>query len=378
MNKVGWRASLIELWNRNIKYVKTKDYWQNGDDDNYSLEIERVIMNSPTAVRVADLMSKYIAGMGVTNDVVVYDDVNLSDIVKDMANDLTYQGGFYLHRSIKLDADSGNFITDKIEVIDYHKCRKGDSDDSENEGKIWFGDFSDRGYGSKEKDWYYPFSTNQNVIKAQILSDSKKFEDDDIAKKIKHYRGQVIYVNTTPKFMYAISPFDSVYNDMDTEYRISLYGNKIIREGFLGKTMVLVKGLNEEESESMRDKVQGWLGAENSSNIFFSAIEDLDKISEAIHIQKIETDYNDDMFTKTEERIRRNILGSGANVPEGLLYLNEGALFSGSGEQIKQLKQMYYENTEYYRKLIEKTLARLGFDSVIITLDELDYETGEE
>ena len=49
---------------------------------------------------------------------------------------------------------------------------------------------------------------------------------------IKHYRGQVMYLNLTPKYRYAISKFESVFNDLDTEYRIGVYCNTMTRSGF--------------------------------------------------------------------------------------------------------------------------------------------------
>ena len=62
------------------------------------------------------------------------------------------------------------------------------------------------------------------------------YKGEDWAGKLQYYRGQVfLYVNLTPKFRYAISKFDSVYNDLDTEYRVGVYTNTMTRGGSWGR-----------------------------------------------------------------------------------------------------------------------------------------------
>lgn len=380
-----FRATLAEIWSRTISKVESDDYYTNGEDDAYSRTIEGVIMNSPTASRAVDAMSKYIAGKGLTSDFTLYDDISLWDVVSEIAQDLAFQGGCYIHRSVKYDIDSERFVTDKIEVLDYHRMRKGIEDDEENEGKFWDGDFGGekKGFNKVDKRFYYPFSANQNVIQAQIEADADGFEAETIAEKLRYYRGQVMYINTTPRFVYAVSPFDAVFNDMDTEYRIGLWSNKIIRSGFLGKKVILFKELDEpindpenpvleSENDKVKRLVQEWMGAENSDSVMVVSVDNLTEPDKFMHVIDIPSDYNDDMFKETIARIRRNILGGASNLPEALLFTNDGGLFSGSGEQLIQLKKFYSEQTEKYRLMIEKALKRLGFETQIIDLSDGD------
>src|SRR5690606_10081783 len=146
--------------------------------------------------------------------------------------------------------------------LSYEKCRISNTDDDDNAGKILYKHFNkfNPDVPRKEKDrerWYYPFKNDQKVIKAQIEADAKKagYEGEDWSEKIKYYRGQVMYLNLTPKFRYAISKFDSVFNDLDTEFRIGVYGNNMTREGFLGKLAVLTKGLDEEQAEQVKTDI---------------------------------------------------------------------------------------------------------------------------
>lgn len=379
--KYKFRAVLAELWSRVIRRVDSNDYYTNGDDDNYSRSVERVIMNSPTASRASSAMAKYIAGAGLTNDFVLYDDISLSDVVKGISQDLANQGGCFVHRSIKYDIEADKFVTDKIEVLDYHGMRIGIEDDNENDGKFWEFDANDKkGFKQAKKKFYYPFSNSQRAIKAQIEADSKDTNAQTIAEKLQHYRGQVMYLNTTPRFVYAVSPFDSAYNDMDTEYRIGLYSNKVFRSGFLGKKMILFKEIQqvvgdensefEDENEKMRALISEWMGAENSDSVFVTQVDNMTEIDDFMKVIDVPTNYDEDMYTNTVERVRRNILGCAGNLPEALLFTNDGGLFSGSGEQLIQLKKFYSEQTKEYRAMIEKALKRLGFDTKIIELSD--------
>lgn len=375
------RAFLAELWSRENRLVESDDYWTNGDDDNYSESVERVVINSPTAHRACEMMSKFIRGSGLTNDV-DFGDETLFDKVREISQDIAMQGGCWIHRSVRFDVDADKFVTDKIEVLNYHHMRKGKGDDDDNSGKIYVRDKSkDKFELTKDKaPWFYPFSDDQKVIKSQIEADAKDKNSETIAEKLSHYRGQVLYINTTPRFIYALSPFDSVFNDMDTEYRISLYSNKIVRSGFLGKKIILFKEqdpLSTSEDEfgeefdanvRMKELITGWMGAENSDSVFVSSVDNVEDIKDFIHVIDIPTDFNEDMFIDTINRVRRNILGSASSLPEGLVFSNDGGLFSGSGEQILQLKMFYNEQTEDYRTIIERALYRLGFDTKIIEL----------
>src|SRR5690606_7235972 len=96
------RAFLAELWSRENRLVESDDYWTNGDDDNYSESVERVVINSPTAHRACEMMSKFIRGSGLTNDV-DFGDETLFDKVREISQDLAMQGGCWIHRSVRFE-----------------------------------------------------------------------------------------------------------------------------------------------------------------------------------------------------------------------------------------------------------------------------------
>lgn len=363
------RAKLIDLWKK-ITPFKTQDnvYW-NGEDNNYSEEIERVVGNSPTGSRAKEMFTKFIFGKGI-EDIKMSNDVYLSSVAKDVIDDIVVQNGAYIHVSFKIDTTPDNdiiFVPHIPKSLDYNKCRISNNDDDGNKGMILYKNFNklDKSLTKKEKDYskkYYPFNYNQEVIKAQIISDAKGKVEDDApwVDKIKHYRGQVMYLNLTPKYTYAISKFDSVFNDLDTEYRISLYCNSITRDGFLGKTAILTQGLDEETEEEIKDDIKNWLGAENSSSIYHLSVDNVEDLDNVLKILQVSSQFDDKQFESIRKSLRINILGAANNLPQELAFSDTGSIFD-SGEKYIQLKKFYWEQCEFERQSIEKAFAKLGY-----------------
>ena len=382
------RASLIELWERVTDYNLDEKVYLNGSNNLYPNEIELVVQNSPSASKGSNLMSTYINGRGLTNDP-SFNGVLLSEINKDIADDLSVQYGCFIHVSygIKADIEGAEFVTKKLHVLDYTKCRKAKDDDNDNPGKIVYKDFeqSKSGFFSNDNDvketWYYPFSNDQEIIKSQIRLDNKKSlqanPDLTLAEMLANYRGQVYYLNLTPKYRYAISHFNSVYNDCDTEYRMSLYSNSVSRAGFLGKVAILTSGLDEETSQDIKEDVAKWLGAENASTAYFLEIEDTENLENNFKIMSVPSQYDEAQFRDTKENTRINILGACNNIPSALVSANDSNLFGNSGELIVQMKSFYNEQTNYERRRIEETYLMFGIDTKIKPLINDEIATKE-
>ena len=362
------RATLIELYKK-INPFKTQDkvFW-NGKDNNYPDEIERVINNSPTGKRAVEMFSKFIFGKGI-EDIKLSSNVFLSDVAKDVIDDVVYQNGAFIHTTYKIEVDDeGNvmFLPHIPKSLDYNKCRISEKDDEGNEGTILYKSYNkqDQNLTKKEKDFekrYYPFNPNQEVVKAQINTDAKLagYDGDVWGEKIKYYRGQVMYLNLTPKFRYALSKFDSVFNDMDTEFRISLYCNKVTKDGFLGKTAILTQGLDEEQVDGVKEDIQKWLGAENSSTVYHLDVENVESLDNVLKILQVPSQFDDKQFDTIRKSLRINILGSANNLPSDLAF-SEGGMFD-SGEKYQELKKFYWEQCEWERQKIEKAFEKLGY-----------------
>ena len=367
------RATLIELWKKITPYKESEKVFWNGENNDYAEEMERVISNSPSGSRAREMFSKFIYGSGIDEsiDKQFENGTLLSESVKDIIDDVVVQNGAFIHTSYGIEVDSEGeviFLPKQPRSLDYNKCRISMEDDDGNEGMILFKSYNkqDRSLTKKEKDHkrkYYPFNPNQSVVRAQINADAKeaKYMGDDWLGKIKHYRGQVMYLNLTPKYRYAVSKFDSVFNDLDTEYRIGLYCNTMTRGGFLGKTAILTQGLDVETANKVKEDMGLWLGAENSSGLYHLDVEQTNDINNVLKVIQVPSQFDHKQFEAIETSLRRNILGSANNLPEGLAFANDGALFAGSGESYVQMKSFYWEQCEWERQKIENAYWKLGF-----------------
>lgn len=375
------RATLIELWKKITPYKEKENIFLNGENNDYSEEMERVVGNSPTGARAKEMLSKFIYGSGITDDINIKFDngILLSEIVKDVIDDAVVQNGAFIHTTYSLEVDDGGnpiFLPYQPKSMDYNKCRISLPDDEGNEGMILVKNFNrfDRSVPKKEKNKerrYYPFNPKQDVVKAQILADAKKagYEGESWSEMIQYYRGQVMYLNLTPKYRYAISKFDSVFNDLDTEYRIGVYCNTMTRGGFLGKTALLTQGLDEETAEDVKEDVASWLGAEGSSGIYHLDVEQVESLDNVMKILQVPSQFDDKQFEVIRKSLRSNILGAANNLPEPLAFAESGAMFD-SGEKYIQLKKFYWEQCEWERQKVEDAFWKLGHRFNFLPLED--------
>ena len=381
-----YRASSAELFSREIVADKntSKKIYSRDVDNLYPLRLERVINNSPTGRRCANLMARYIAGNG--NDVNYKigrkngKDYFINDLIRESATYLAKQGGAYykLKYVLDLNASTADKIVFKVgasTLLDYVIMAKSREDDEGYEGKYYLLDFDDDGSLKTEDDdidrYLYPFSLDPKIILAQMRADceAKEIENPSLEDLIKNYRGQVCYLNTTPEYIYALPLADMVYNDMDTEFRISNYHNTQTRKGFLGKTIVTKYEAPEDEADEFEEELQTFLGSENSGSVFIVEVpeETSVELDKAFHVEQLKPQFDDKLFESTSKSIRQNILGAFNNIPEPLIFAGS-TLFGTSADTYEQMKLFYWEQNEYERSLLEQTLRLFGYDVNILPI----------
>lgn len=381
-----YRASSIELFSREIVADKntSKKIYSRDVDNLYPLRLERVINNSPTGRRCANLMAKYIAGNGNAFNFKIGKkkgkDYFINDLIRESANYLAKQGGVYfkLKYVLDLNASSGSKLIFKVgssTLLNYVLMAKAQEDDEGYDGKFYIMEADDSGSlktGEEEIDkWLYPFSLDPKVILAQMRADCKlkEIENPSIEDLIRNFRGQVFYLNTTPEYIYALPLGDMVYNDMDTEFRISNYHNTQTRKGFLGKTIITKYEADEDDAEDFEEELQTFLGSENSGSVFIVEVpeETTVELDKAFHVEQLKPQFDDKLFETTSKSIRQNILGAFNNIPEPLIFAGS-TLFGTSADTYEQMKLFYWEQNEYERSLLEQTLRLFGYDVNILPL----------
>ena len=321
-----YRAKFIELFRRVIPLAENKDesIYYNGENNLYPNEIELAILNSPSGKSASKVFAKYISGKGVENDFIVNPEknYNLSKIVRMSAVDVSRQNGTFFHIGQRLE---NAVLKPTIDVLEYTKSRIGKEDDNDYISKYWLKDCSieKKSYlNNKKKDesyWYYAFNNDPEVIKEQIFNDyvdaGGEDAEADLATMLPYYRGQVYYMNLTPEFKYALSPFDACYNDLDSEYRIAMFTNRNVRTGFLGKTYVVTSGLDTEDEKAVNEDIAKWLGSENIGGTYHLSLEAGVEVEKVFKVGQIKAEYDDKLFSETKTTLRDNIYSQANNVP---------------------------------------------------------------
>jgi len=384
-NVVGkFRAKFVELYRRVVPLKEDKDesIYYNGENNLYPNEIELAILNSPSGKSASKVFAKYISGKGVENDVVVNPDKNykLSKIVRMAGVDVSRQNGTFFHIGQRLE---NAVLTPTLDVLEYTKSRIGKEDDNDYISKYWLKDCSveKKSYLSNKKkddsDWFYPFNKDPEVIKEQIFNDyvdaGGEDADADLATMLPYYRGQVYYMNLTPEFKYALSPFDACYNDLDSEYRISMFTNRNVRTGFLGKTYVVTSGLDTEDEKSVNEDIAKWLGSENIGGTYHLSLEPGAEVDKVFKVGQIKAEYDDKLFAETKTTLRDNIYSQANNVPAQFVKADT-SIFGTQSQTYIEMKKFYTEQTQDERKEIEDTLTYLGFPCKIIPIIDIDLE----
>ena len=364
------RASIIELFSRAITIVdrKTK-VWSNGDDDLYPSRIRLVKQNSVTATSACQIMSQFILGSGPSVDYIVNKRKNYSlyDIAEMVADDLAEQKGCFIHVNYDIEG-----IPNYIDVLDYSKCRIAKEDDLGYRGCIYYyPDLNKR----KEFKKFYPFNSDKKIILEQRRRDAGK--SDDLTDLVSRYRGQVYFLNLEPNKEYPLSFLDPVYNDADSEFRISEFKNSSARKGFIGKVIATVLKTDDQvEARKMDTALLKMLGTDNTGNLLKLETElDADgKLSPVIMFETIASNIDDKMFAHTEESITKSILTAFNNVPKQLVMSADSSLFGASGDSIRAMQEFYQYQTRNERKKMESALRRItgNADLTIVPLIQKD------
>lgn len=390
------RASNIELFSREI-IVSTSDekgIYSRDADNLYPLRVEKIINNSPTARRCANLMAKYIAGNG--NEVNFYVDkkknISINDIIRNASTCISKQYGVYFKVSYELDGmailDSEDnkpiFKRKTIEILDYVIMAKTKEDGNKYPGKyraLKIDEETSSIDTECEDIWFYPYNPDSKVILRQMHHDCKlkEIENPTIEQLIQNYRGQVYYMNLTPEYIYALPLVDSVYNDCDTEYRISTYNNTQTRTGFLGKTMIVKYREDEDSDDDFNDELKGFLGSENAANAFVVEVpQGIEvELEKAFKVIQLKPQFDDKLFEGTIRSLRQNIMGAFNNIPEPLVFAGQGAMFGTSEGTYTEMKIFYWEQNEYERSTLEQTLRMFGYDVNIKPIVE-EQQTPED
>lgn len=379
------KRAVIKL-NKSIK-VDADDITIFGVNNDYPQLMEALINGSSNGMACANTYAGFLEGQGFANeslnDVVVGFDargrqMTLADALSYAASQVAYYQGFYFQVSVNLEGQS-----EFIKAKPFKNCRFGKPDDSDFAPFVYYYDNwqkdknNIRGYDPKAHAVKYPiFNTNKDIIAAQ----KRQLE---VGEK---WRGQMYYKFFDDRYFYPLSPFDSVYLDLDNDNQIAVYKNRQLRNGFFDKILVRVSpglrkkiGFGEDvdqngggpagyEVDSIREEIAAFLGADGETVCVIEDDVDTDSgefIKNTFQIETIAGNVKTNLFVEWEKSSSNAIRKAARNLPAILIDYESSSLGTTSGEAIQQATNFYNEMTDKDRKKLEKSFAELFKTSVI-------------
>lgn len=351
----------------------------NGVDNLYPERADRFINNSVTAKTCAKIMTSYLVGKGWGKERKEDEEIDKDKIIVNSNNGLTLQKftskigasfskqrGVFIHINYNL-----NYKPSSYDVLPYAECRLGKKDDNKYNGKIGVSDKWDaKNIKNSDITFIDVFNPKESIVKEQINSQ----KGNSIEEKLKNYKGQVLYVNLDDEYIYALSQIDAVMNDCDSEAQASIFKNRSLRKGFFGKTLVITRPLAGSledyntpedyrtavsEQENFTETIQDFIGVEDVGGAMHVEMEyESEDLENAILFKNIDSNIDDKIFSYTESSVFINILMAFNSIPPGLVR-PENSVFSSSGESIKQMQQVYQDNTQVERQQLIQTIQYL-------------------
>lgn len=359
LNKEIEKRITVKL-DKNIRGDNVSGIMTYGSDNDYPQVIEKLIYGSQTAKACANIYAKFIGGEGFNNAAIGQikvgidnkgKPITLDNIRRQIATSLAKFNGVYVHCNQNIEGEVGN-----TKVIPFKYARLSREDDNGYCALIaihpnWTKESEKNTYQKFDKSeisWFNHF--NLSALQANIEN----------AGGIESFKGQIYSFFLDDNYIYPLSPFDSVYLDMDTEYQIQLFKNREIRNGFTDKVVMnIVPPKDDTEREDTKKKVKNWMGADGEKILLFESEfdENGNLLKEgSFKVEKIPTNINDKLFENWEKSLSNNIRKAVHALPAVLIDYEQGQLSQASGEMIVQATNYYNALTHPIREAIEEII----------------------
>ncbi|MCQ2608771.1 MAG: hypothetical protein MJ197_08810 [Bacteroidales bacterium] len=338
-----------------------------GDDNNYPTIIASLIDNSQTAKACSNILSQFIASgfvaeigkteVGKTFTGKAY---TLNQLSQDIASSLSRFGGAFI-----LCKKNFENQVQEVKVMRYEDCRFSAFDDNKFSNFVYYGDFSktiSTGSNQLKKAKKFPiFTTKDNVFEAQAKASKTLI--------------QVYHIFVDNTYVYPLSPFDVVANDMNSEYQIQVNRQQELTQGVPGKILIGMDfaGMSEEECDRQIQSIKEWTGVEGSRAGVLEVQSAPDgSIANRYKVDVIQDNRNASAFVEGEKSASNNIRKACYGLPAVLIDYESGNLSNNSGEQIKTAYDYMTRNTRHLRELVSESLSEI-FEKTTIQFSVKDF-----
>ncbi|GIM60553.1 hypothetical protein CAPN008_06030 [Capnocytophaga canis] len=363
------KLTAINIEERQTRYEKRTDIFQNGIDNAYPTLVERLVNASPTAMTCAGLVAKFISckgfifeeesrlnakNSGIRFHKGIYEVNRKGDtpsrLLKKVAQSIAMHRGCFVHVNY-----NALYQKTSLQLLPYKWCRLGKEDSEGYKGKIivydnW--DLTKRG-GIKKADFeiFDIYNPDPKVIQAQVeKSGGWQF-----------YKGQIYFLNLDHNDTYPLPYADSVLLDCESERQSAIFINNGFKKSFFGKHALFTQPFeSDRERDDFKEELKKSFGVESTETILhFEKTLTSESFKDEFLLEKIESNINDKTFEYTDKKIARNIRVAFGNIPPVLIDMVEGKLGNTSGESLVEAQHFMQLQTEDERSEIEDMFEEL-------------------
>lgn len=354
-------STIINTIKKFVVWDKSLNIYTNGVGNNYPDICDQLRNESVTAVMASRKMIQIVIGkgFGVYNDIKIKG-LRLIEIAEDLVRDIVNERGAFV-----LVNYNALYEIDNFSVVDFKKCRVGEKDDRKYNGKILVSETWCEGYKKDKVKVYDVYNPDPKVIKSQV----------EKAGGWESYKGQIYFYSMDRNLIYPLSRIHPVLKDCENEELSSTYKNRVLKFGFFGKTIFITRPLvgkkpkvmnaqnmkeyqdQETERSKFKKMLQSLVGVEETGNSMHVELDFAgEKLSDAMHIQTIESNVEPDLFDLMDKSSFEKILMSFNNLPADLIKSSGSSVFGNSGGLIKEMTLNYQRDTEIERDATARIL----------------------
>lgn len=327
-----------------------------GEHNDYPQIIEKLIYGSQTAKACAKIYSKFIGGDGFENPEIGMIEVGidskgkpitLDKIRREISQAIAFFNGFYIHTNLNI----GGEVT-STRTVPFKNARFSREDSQGYCSRIAVSQNWTQKTNKKDITWFNTFNLKSEVLTSNIKN----------AGGIQKFKGQIYFGFLDDNYLYPLSPFDSVYLSLDTEYQIQIFKNREIRNGFTDKIIINMTLPEDEISQYEQYKeIQSFMGPDGDKALVIGSEfdENGDIRDKSYKIEKIDTNMNDKLFNEWESSLSNSIRKSINALPAVLIDYDQGGLSQASGEMIIQATSYYNALTRDTRSYIAECIKEI-------------------
>ena len=339
-----------------------------GADNLYPTHMESLIDSSETASLCVKTETKFLA-TGFVNESLddkivgknwMNNDYYLSDLLYDIAYSISKFRGAYL--SVTRDLTG---VVKDIHLVDFPMVRFTEFDDSMHSNAVIIGDWS---------------KTIKKVNNKKNFSILPLYKSDyQVFKRLSEiYKTTTsiypIFENTV--YYYPLNQYESVANDMGSEYELQVNRYEEITQGSPAKIVIATDlSTDERKREKQLEQIKSFAGSKGNRVLVIKTSfgEDGEPITNGYKLDKIEDTRDLSKFIEAEGQIEKNIRKV-AQIPSILVSPNDGATIDSSAAQMKMAIRYYNDICSPTRELISKSLTKiLGEDCTLKEFSDDSY-----